>query len=139
MALQTVTINLPDGLYQQVKNRAYQMHRSVEDELVAVVMAALPALDELPPDIAEAINQLAFLNDEELWQAARTTLATSEAERTQALLLKQQQRGVTPQEEQEIKQLAHHYDQTMLIRAKAAVLLKERGYDVSSLKQPMSI
>lgn len=138
MSLQTVTVRLPERLYQQVKQRARQMHRSVEDELVAVVAAALPTLDDLPADIADDMAQLAFLTDDELWHAARTTLPTSEAERMQALLQKRQREGLTPQEEEEANHLAYHYDRTMLVRAQAAALLKERGRDISNLKQPMS-
>ena len=138
MALQNVTVKLPETLYQQVKQRARQMRRSVEDELVAVVAAALPTIDDLPTDIADDMAQLTFLTDDELWQAARTTLSASQSERMQVLLSKRQQEGLTPQEEEEAKRLAHHYDRTMLVRAQAAVLLKERGHDISTLKQPLS-
>jgi plasmid stability protein len=102
MAVQTVTVHLPDTLYHQVKQRADQMHRSVEDELVAVVAEALPTLDDLPTDIAEAMTQLIFLTDKELWQAASATVAASEHKRMQALLLKRQREGLTPHEEQEL-------------------------------------
>jgi hypothetical protein len=130
MALQTVTIKLPKSLYLRVKQRAQKMRRSIEDELIAVVAAALPTIDDLPADIADDMAQLAFLTDQELWQAARTTLNVSQSERMQALLLKRQQEGLNPQEEEEAKRLAHYYDRTMLIRAQAAVLLKERGHDI---------
>ena len=136
MALQKVTVRLPDALYRQIEQRARRMQRSVEDELVAVVAEALPTLEELPADIADELAQLAFLSDEELWQAARTTLAPEEAERMQALLLKRQREGLTPEEQQEAERLLHLYDRTMLVRAQAAVLLKERGHDISSLDPP---
>lgn len=138
MTLQTVTVRLPDVLYQQIEQRARRMRRSVEDELVAVVAAALPTLDDLPADIADEMAQLAFLTDDELWQAARTTLTPHESERMQALLLKRQREGLTEQEQQEAERLLHRYDRTMLVRAQAAVLLKDRGYDVSNLHHPTS-
>jgi plasmid stability protein len=138
MSLQTVTVQLPDPLYQQVKHRASQMHRSVEDELIAIVTAALPTIDDLPADVANEIKQLAFLTDDELWQAARTTLPINASEQMQELVEKRQREGLTLEEEAEIEQLAHRYDRTMLVRAQAAALLKERGHDVSSLKQVIS-
>lgn len=138
MTLQTVTVRLPDVLYQQIEQRARRMRRSVEDELVAVVAAALPTLDDLPADIADEMAQLAFLTDDELWQAARTTLTPPESERMQTLLLKRQREGLTEQEQQEAERLLRRYDRTMLVRAQAAVLLKERGYDVSNLHHPTS-
>ncbi len=138
MALHTLTIRLPDPLYQQVEQRARQMQRSVEDELVAVVAATLPTLADLPTDIASEIAQLEFLSDDELWQVARTTLSPDESERMQELTLKQQRDGLTPQEQQEAEALLHQYDRTMLVRAQAAALLKERGHDVSTLRTPVS-
>lgn len=138
MALQTVTVRLPDVLYQLIEQRARQMRRSIEDELVAVVAEALPTLEDLPADITDELAQLGFLSDEELWQAARTTLTPDESERMQALLLKRQREGLAPQEQQEAERLLHRYDRTMLVRARAAVLLKERGYDISTLHPPAS-
>lgn len=138
MIVQTVTVHLPDELYQKVKQRAVRMQRSVEDELVAVVAEALPTIDDLPVDITESLKQLVFLTDDELWQAARTKVSTEDSERMQAMLLKQQREGLTPEEETEIEHLVHHYDRTMLIRAQAAVLLKERGHDISDLPEPLA-
>lgn len=135
MTSQTVTVQLPETLYQQVKQRARQMQRSIEDELVAVVSAALPTIDDLPDDIADDMAQLAYLTDDELWQAARTILTALQSEQMQELLSKRQREGLTPQEEEEAKRLVHYYDRTMLVRAQAVVLLKERGHDISSLKQ----
>jgi hypothetical protein len=109
------------------------MRRSVEAELVAVVSFALPTLDDLPADIADELAQLAYLTDAELWQAARTTLPLKDSERMQVLLLKRQREGLSATEEREAKRLAHRADRTMLVRAQAAVLLKDRGHDVSSL------
>ena len=136
MALETVTVRLPDVLYRKIEQRARRMQRSVEDELVAVVVEALPVLEELPADISDELDQLAFLSDEELWEVARTTLPPEDSERMQALLLKRQRKGLTPEEQQEAERLLHRYDRTMLVRARAAVLLKERGHDISTLHQP---
>jgi len=133
MTLETVTLHLPDMIYRQIKRRAQRMRRSVEDELVVVVSSALPTLDDLPADIADELAQLAYLTDAELWQAARTTLPLRDSERMQALLLKRQREGLSAAEGREAKRLVHRADRTMLVRAQAAVLLKERGHDISSL------
>jgi hypothetical protein len=137
MSFQTVTVNLPETLYEQVKQHARQTQRSIEDELVAMVMAALPTVDDLPADLAHEIKQLAFLTEDELWQAARTTLTANDSKRMQELIEKRQHEGLSPDENLEIEQLAYRYDQTMLVRAQAAALLKERGQDISSLRQTM--
>lgn len=129
MALQTVTVRLPQLLYRQIEQRANQMHRSVEDELVEVVSATLPTVDDLPGDLVGDLAQLSLLSDAELKQAARTTIPAGETDRMQTLLQKQQREGLTSQESEEANRLAQLYDRTILIRAQAAALLKKRGHD----------
>ena len=133
MSLQQLTINLPEPLYNRLKQRAAQTQRSVEAELVDVVALALPVADALPTDLAEAISQLALLNDSDLWRAARSTLPAEAAERLEALHLKRQREGLAEQEEDEVASLTRQYERVMLVRAHAAQLLKQRGHDVSSL------
>ena len=131
MSLQQLTINLPEPLYNRLKQRAAQTQRSVEAELVDVVALALPVADASPTDLAEAISQLALLNDSDLWRAARSTLPAEAAERLEALHLKRQREGLAEQEEDEVASLTRQYERVMLVRAHAAQLLKQRGYDVS--------
>lgn len=132
-ATQTVTVQLPDGLYRQVQDRASRLHRSVEGEVVALLTAALPTLDDLPAPLVDEMAQLVFLSDAELWRAARNELATEENERMQALLYKRQRAGLSRREEEEADELLRRYDRSMLLRAQAMALLKERGHDVSEL------
>jgi hypothetical protein len=134
MTLQTITLRLPDMLFRQIERRAQRTRRPVEDELVAVVSSALPTLDDLPADIADELAQLGYLTDAELWQAAHTALLLSDSERMQALLLKRQRDGLSVAEEREARRLAHRADRTMLVRAQAAALLKDRGHDISSVR-----
>jgi hypothetical protein len=133
MALQTVTVHLPEMLYRQVARRAQRMRRSVEDELVEVVSTAMPTMEALPSDIVDDLEQLTYLTDAEMGEAARTTLPRQSSERMQALVLKRQGASLTAVEERELKRLTHLADRTMLVRAQAAVLLKERGHDIESL------
>jgi hypothetical protein len=133
MALQTVTVHLPEMLYRQVARRAQRMRRSVEDELVEVVSTAMPTMEALPSDIVDDLEQLTYLTDAEMWEAARTTLPRQSSERMQALVLKRQGVRLTAVEERELKRLTHLADRAMLVRAQAAVLLKERGHNIESL------
>ena len=89
--------------------------------------------DQLPAALEQELNQLQFLTDEELWQAARMTAATRETDQMQFLLEKQQYAGLTKAERQEAELLSASFNRIMLIRAAAAVQLKRRGRDISSL------
>ncbi len=138
MTLQTVTLHLPEKLYERIKQSALLKNRTVEDELVGTVEAVWVDDDTavLPDDLAEEISQLTLLDDEHLWRAARMKVAPEKTERVQALITKQRAEGLTETEEEEIRQLQYFAHRVMLIRAEAAVLLKRRGFDISSLSQP---
>jgi hypothetical protein len=79
------------------------------------------------------IAGLEHLDDEALWQAARSCLTAEMARRTEELHHKRQSEGLTEAEGQTLAELVGQYEQSMLIRAQAAVLLKQRGHDVSKL------
>jgi len=133
MAIQPVTLNLPRALYNRLKHRAEQANRTVEAELLEVVATAVPVADELPTDLAEAISPLALLDDEALWRAARNHLPAEVAAQLEELHLKRQREGLTEAETQTLAGLVRQYERVMLIRAQAAMLLKQRGYEVSEL------
>jgi plasmid stability protein len=133
MTTHAVTLNVPGPLYDRVKQRAQRANRPVEAEFLDVLTAAVPASDELPPDLAEAIAPLCFLDDESLWRAARTSLTGEAAERLQELHDKKQREGLTKSEAQTVTGLVREYERAMLVRAQAAALLKQRGHDVSEL------
>lgn len=133
MNSQQVTITLPETIYQRVKRQSRLMQRSVADELAAVVASSLPEQETLPPDIERDLSDLDLFTDEELWRAARLTAPANKTERMQTLVEKQQLEGLTDSEKQETAVLAHFFNRVMLVRAKAAVLLKKRGYDIDQL------
>jgi len=133
MTVQPVILDLPRPLYNRLKRRADQARRTVEDELIQVVATAVPVGDELPADLDEAISPLSLLDDDALWRAARTHLPTEAAAQMENLHLKRQRKGLTEPEAQILTGLVRQYERTMLVRAQAAALLKQRGCDVSEL------
>jgi plasmid stability protein len=88
MAVQAVTLHLPSPLYERLKERAEQTHRSVEAELLEVVATAVPVADDLPADLAQMISPLALLDDKALWRAARSHLPAEAAAQMEQLHLK---------------------------------------------------
>ena len=63
----TVTVNIPEKLYQRLSHRAQQTQRAVEDELLAAVATGLPLSDDLPADLETELAQFAVLADNALW------------------------------------------------------------------------
>lgn len=133
MTTQTVTLNLPEPLYQRLRERAMEMQRSVEDEALEALVAAVPVATDLPLDLTEAISPLTVLDDAALWQAARSRFPPEAAQQLEDLHLKRQREGLTEDETQVATALVRQYERSMLVRAQAAALLKQRGHDVSSL------
>jgi plasmid stability protein len=133
MAHQTLTLNIPDDLYQRLKRQAAFSRRTVEDELLNLATTAL-ADNEIPPDIQAAVAALAQLDDEALWQAARTSkLSPRQSREIEQLHFKRQRDGLTSAEQQRLTRLMHQYDKALLVRAHAVGLLKDRGHDVNVL------
>jgi len=135
MTTQEVTLNLPEAIYNQIRRAAEKAHRPVADLLVEAVIAAAPAMEPSAGPFRTALAQLTYLNDAALWQAARATMLEPQRERLEALHGKQQHEGLSTVEQEEEQALLALYRETILVRAQAALLLKQRGYDVSDPQQ----
>ena len=133
MTVHAVTLHVPSLLYEQLKRRAEQAQRTVEAELLDIVVTSVPMSDDLPADLAEAITPLELLDDEALWRAARCSLPAEATTQMEDLHLKRQREGLTDSEVKTLDGLVRQYERTMLVRAQAAALLKDRGHDVSQL------
>lgn len=136
MTVQDVTIRLPKALYEQLLSRAARRQRTVADEVLDVLTGATPATEALPDELERAIAQLISVDDAALWQAARSHMPTDAVERLQELNLKRQREGLVEAEQQESDVLIRQYERSMLMRAQAAALLKQRGHDISTILVP---
>jgi hypothetical protein len=90
--------------------------------------------EELPDDLEQVVASLHFLNDAELWRAARSHLPSEAAVELEELHLKRQYGRLTQAEIERSAELIRQYERAMLVRAEAASLLKQRGYDLAILK-----
>lgn len=132
--MQTVTLNLPEGLYRQWKRKADDAQRPIEAELLELVATASPASDALATDIEEALTALRLLDDDTLWRVARSHLAADVSAQLETLHWKQQREGLAPSDVATETNLVRQYERHMLLRAQAAVLLKQRGHDTAVLE-----
>ncbi|WIG61412.1 MAG: hypothetical protein OJF49_004160 [Ktedonobacterales bacterium] len=133
MAVQRITVQLPEDLYHRLKREAEQAHRTIEERLVEVLAGATSDTPALPADLELMLAQLPALNDQELWHAARTHLSMRDAARLATLNRKSQRKGLESAEAEEQRRLLKNHERAMLVRAHAATLLKEHGHDVSAL------
>ena len=129
----TVTLKLPIQLYNRFRRRAEKTQRSIEIEVLEAVATAATAEDDLPSDLTQMLAALSAVGDPALWQAARQHFASEDVTRLEQLHLKRQREGLTPAETESAETLIRQYERAMLARAQAAVLLRQRGYDISTL------
>lgn len=135
MAVQTVKLTLPVDTYEYIKHAAQKLQRPVDDVLSEAVVAAAPAMGADLQSLRVALAQMAYYNDAVLWQLAKATMSPDQSARLEELHHKQQREGLTQDERAEESALSNLYRETILVRAQAAVLLKQRGYDVSDPTQ----
>ena len=131
MDLQPLTLHLPNATYQRLVELATQSERSVAEETVHSLNLTLS--NELAPDLNARLEQLSSLTDEELWKAATSKASEEDNNLMQILLEKRQREGLTSSEAEQTQALSDYFNQIMMVRAKSAVILSERGHDVSSL------
>ncbi len=132
MSTHAITLQLPNPLYEQIESRARRAKQTVETEVLHLVTTAVEE-ERLPDEMASAVESLGLLDDDALWRAARSTLASEKQDQLEALNLKQQSEGLTRSESEAQATLLHAYDRAVLVRARAAELLAERGHDIAEL------
>src|SRR6266508_6191205 len=133
MTGRSVTIEVPEYLYDRLKRRADEARLSLEAEVVQTLASTVPPDDRLEPELEDALAGLVLLDDQALWHLARRRLPQRSARRLQSLHDKLRREGLTEDERQVEARLVAEYERTMLMRAQAAVLLKQRGHDITEL------
>lgn len=71
------------------------------------------------------------LSDAALWSLARSTLLPEQLAEMDILRDTKQERSLTPEEANRQQDLLRAYDETVLRRAHAAMLLNSRGYELT--------
>jgi len=123
MPSQSLTLNIPGHLYERIRERAERGQRSVEDETLELLTAAVPNEEALPGDVLAEVEELQHLDDDGLWRAARSHLAADAARELESLHFKQQRDGLTALEQETADALLRQYERAMVVRARATALL----------------
>jgi hypothetical protein len=129
-----MTLELPGRLYEQIVQRAAEAHHSVEAEILDVVATAVLASDERLPELGDVVPCLSVLSDDDLRRAAEIHMPGPIASRLEELNGKRRARELDGHEAEELSRLLRLYERTLLVRASAAKMLKDRGLDVPPLQ-----
>ncbi len=129
----SVTVQLPEQLLRSVKQRAAKRRQPLNRQVADLIESGLAQLDWWEIDIDEMLQPLEAMSDADLWQAAESRLSVKLSRRLESLHSKRQREGLTKDEREQARRLTEQYERGLLIRARAAALLKTRGHDVSRL------
>ncbi len=131
MQVKTVTVQLPEMIYRQVKETAEATSRPLEEVLAQSIARSFPPLEEdLPAELREELSSLMSLSDDELWQIARGETPLDEQDRLEELTGIRKERDLTPAEAQEFETLYAAGELMMLKKAEAYRLLTYRGFTI---------
>ncbi len=131
MQARTMTVTLPEPVAQKLEMAAKRTFRSIDEILATTVDATLMA-----PDLSDAVSaELAamhLLSDASLWAATEPTMSGAQQRRLEQLNDLEDDRTLTAAECAEQTDLVREYQRSMLRRAQALAILRQRGFDVGS-------
>jgi len=133
---QTITINLSDTLYKQLKRAAQLSRQPTETIIIQSLTHTLPALlEEIPARYQSDVYPLLQMSDADLQREANRTFSSQRWAEYEALLDRKKTKPLTPEEETRLDTLRREADVLMFRRGYAAVLLKRRGHSLPTLHE----
>lgn len=129
MSNATVTLDIPDALYQRLRGTALATKQPLEHLLLrAPSLGSPPAWDDAPPEFQIDLAALDKLDDDALWLIARSRRTVAELARNDELLARNAAGLLTGPERAELERQRHDLDLFVLRKAHAAALLRWRGH-----------
>ena len=127
----TVTLQLPDPIYQRLVNTAIATGRSLEEVMLhALKVGSPPDWENAPDEFQADLAALDRLEDEALWKVATGHKTEEEMARHFELLERNKEHTLSLAEQVELAELRSQADLFMLRKAHAAALLRWRGHRV---------
>ena len=127
----TVTLTLPEAVYDALRQRAHQHQRRLEDEATLTMIATLGPESGLPSDLATAIDALSNLDEDGLWRVSMSQPSVEDKILLDTFVDKRRRQGTTADEDRLLMELVDRHDRVMVLRAEAVALLHQRGIDVA--------
>jgi hypothetical protein len=127
MTFQTITLRVPNTVYQRAKRTAEALQRPVDKTIIDTLRVALPALDDVPLEMTNDLAAMSTFSDETLWEIARSVMPVKSQTRLRALATAQRERSLTRTKLQKLDELRREYGRITLRKAHAYSLLRERG------------
>ena len=131
MSTSTITLEIPNNIYQRLVDTASATKRPLEDIIIQSLKVGQPPIwDNIPDEFKADLANLDSLDDQKLWEIAISQKKPQDLEKYDQLLSKKQTENLTESEELELNQMRHESELFMLRKAQSAALLHWRGYQV---------
>lgn len=138
MSVNTITLTIPDRLYNRLNTLAKNTNQAISEVLLATVESTLMVNSQnthLPPDVADKLTAMNFFSDQALWEATEPTLSTKQQTQFKHLTQKQATQPLNNAEQHKLNTLLAEYDWSILQRAQAFALLSLRGHTIPDLNE----
>ena len=133
---QTVTLQLPEAIYERIKRTAEATKRPLEDVLLKTLESALPpSMEDLPIEYQGEFTAMESLSDEELWKIAESKIPPAQQSLYSRLLRKNQAGMLKDIEKRQLSDLGAEARKLTLRKAHAYALLKWRGHRIPTLAE----
>jgi hypothetical protein len=132
----SVTIELPDDVFQRLSQLAEAMNRSVA-EVVAQSFIGIfpPEIDLASSELRPELLKMQFLSDAELVSIAQAMVTIEQQSYHEELLAKNAENILSDNEREELVRLRSMIDRQMLCKAHAWSILRWRGHRVPTLAE----
>jgi hypothetical protein len=125
MADYSVTLTIPQYLYDRARRLAEQKALPIEQILVRQLETTLVELPALPPDEQAELEALTHLSDQALRTIAREQMPGAAQQRMQVLMEGNNRGTLSAHEREELTLLVEQGQRLMLRKAKAMALLTD--------------
>ncbi len=123
----TITLNLPRRLIQRAEQASLVLQKPVEDVLTDLLDVTLPDTTDAPSELQEELARMTWLDNQALWQIARSQMDPQSESRLRTLAQLQDERALTAVEKTELDNLRREYGRITLLKSRAYALLSLRG------------
>jgi hypothetical protein len=127
MTVASVAVQIPQPLYQRLRDTAVRLRKPVQELLAETLQAVLLPEEELPAELQAEIASLANLSEAQLRGVAEGEMDLREREAFDALLDRQRLGPLKDDDALQLELLRAQYGRILVRKARAYALLAERG------------
>lgn len=128
---ETLTITLPNTIYDRVKITAQATALTSEEVIKQSISLLLPAFESnISTSSRLKLSKFSLLSDVELWKKANSIMGSANQSRLEELAQLQKEKPLNEDEQTELDNLMAKAQRIMLSKAEARRVLAQRGHVV---------